>query len=102
LTHPDVRVRAPAAFGVYLVVMAQLRTLEIGQRFRGLASTPGRWMPTWEVAEIFTSRIDGVEYARVRAVNDPGREKTIAVSALLDPRLHVEERPAPHGGPDRR
>jgi hypothetical protein len=79
--------------------MAQLHTVEVGQRFRGLASTPGRWMPTWEVREVFVSRIDGVEYARVAAVDDPGREKTIAVSALLDPRLHVEERRAEqHGG----
>jgi hypothetical protein len=82
---------APAAAGVYLNVMAQSRTVEVGQRFRGLASTPGRWMPTWEVKEVFTSRIDGVEYARVAAVDDPAREKTIAVSALLDPRLHVAE-----------
>ena len=59
-------------------------------------------MPTWEVTEVFTSRIDGVEYAHVRAVNDPGRQKTIAVSALLDPHLHVEEGRAPHGGVERR
>jgi hypothetical protein len=76
--------------------MARSRSIEVGQRYRALASVPGRWTPTWEVLEVFRSPIDRIDYARVCAVDDPARVKTIAVSALLDPRLHVEDTKVPH------
>jgi hypothetical protein len=62
--------------------------IEVGQRFHLIGSPPAR-IGAWQVAAIFKSTVDGVEYARLAQVNDPTRQKTIAVSALLDGRQYA-------------
>ena len=68
--------------------MMHQRRIDIGQRFRSVPSRPGWRTPVWEVIEVYVSRIDRVEYARARSREDPTVEKTVAVTALLDPRLY--------------
>jgi hypothetical protein len=62
--------------------------IEVGQRFHLVGSPPAR-IGLWKVAAVFKSTVDGVEYARLAQVNDPTRQKTIAVSALLDGRQYA-------------
>lgn len=62
--------------------------IEVGQRFHLVGSPPAR-IGSWKVAAVFKSSVDGVEYARLAQVNDPTRQKTIAVSALLDGRQYT-------------
>jgi hypothetical protein len=62
--------------------------IEVGQRFHLVGSTPAR-IGSWKVAAIFKSTVDGVEYARLAQIDDPTRQKTIAVSALLDGRQYA-------------
>jgi hypothetical protein len=62
--------------------------IEVGQRFHLVGSPPAR-SGSWKVAAVFKSSVDGVEYARLAQVNDPTRQKTIAVSALLDGRQYI-------------
>jgi hypothetical protein len=62
--------------------------IEVGQRFHLVGSPPAR-IGSWKVAAVFKSTVDGVEYARLAQVNDPTRQKTIAVSALLDGRQYA-------------
>jgi hypothetical protein len=62
--------------------------IEVGQRFHLVGSPPTR-IGAWQVAAVFKSTVDGIEYARLAQVNDPTRQKTIAVSALLDGRQYT-------------
>jgi hypothetical protein len=62
--------------------------IEVGQRFH-LVGSPTARLGAWKVAAIFKSTVDGVEYARLAQVNDQTRQKTIAVSALLDGRQYA-------------
>jgi|GraSoiStandDraft_24_1057298.scaffolds.fasta_scaffold1997418_1 hypothetical protein len=71
--------------------------IEVGQRFHLVGSPPAR-IGSWKVAAVFKSTVDGVEYARLAQVNDPTRQKTIAVSALLDGRQYA--RSAISAGPE--
>jgi len=71
--------------------------IEVGQRFHLVGSPPAR-IGSWKVAAVFKSTVDGVEYARLAQVNDPTRQKTIAVSALLDGRQYA--RSAGNAGPE--
>ena len=71
--------------------------IEVGQRFHLVGSPPAR-MGSWEVASVFKSTVDGVEYARLAQVNDPTRQKTIAVSALLDGRQYARSIVSPGTG----
>jgi hypothetical protein len=71
--------------------------IEVGQRFHLVGSVPAR-IGSWKVAAVFKSSVDGVEYARLAQVNDPTRQKTIAVSALLDGRQYT--RSAVSAGPE--
>lgn len=71
--------------------------IEVGQRFHLIGSPPPR-IGSWKVAAVFKSTVDGVEYARLAQVNDPTRQKTIAVSALLDGRQYTRSASAP--GPE--
>ena len=52
------------------------------------ARSKGWRTPLWEVIEVYVSPVDRVEYARARSLDDPTVEKTIAVTALLGPRLY--------------
>jgi hypothetical protein len=66
--------------------------IEVGQRFHLVGSSPARIgsrIGSWKVDAVFKSTVDGVEYARLAQVNDPTRQKTIAVSALLDGRQYA-------------
>lgn len=67
--------------------------IEVGQRFHLSGSPPAR-IGSWKVAAIFKSTVDGVEYARLAQTNDPTRQKTIAVSALLDGRQYTRSNAA--------
>jgi hypothetical protein len=62
--------------------------IEVGHRFHLVGSPPTR-IGSWQVAAVFKSTVDGIEYARLAKVNDPTRQKTIAVSALLDGRQYT-------------
>jgi hypothetical protein len=62
--------------------------IEVGHRFHLVGSPPAR-IGAWQVAAVFKSTVDGVEYARLAQVSDPTRQKTIAVSALLDGRQYA-------------
>jgi hypothetical protein len=67
--------------------MSRTIKIEVGQRFHLIGGPPAR-VGSWTVAAVFKSTVDGVEYARLAQVNDPTRQKTIAVSALLDGRQY--------------
>ena len=68
--------------------MSRTIRIEVGQRFHLVGSSPAR-IGSWKVAAVFKSTVDGVEYARLAQVDDPTRQKTIAVSALLDGRQYA-------------
>jgi hypothetical protein len=74
--------------------MSRNLRIEVGQRFHLVGSPPAR-IGLWQVAAVFKSTVDGVEYARLAQVNDPTRQKTIAVSALLDGRQYARSIVAP-------
>jgi hypothetical protein len=74
--------------------MSRNLKIEVGQRFHLSGSPPAR-IGSWKVAAIFKSTVDGVEYARLAQINDPTRQKTIAVSALLDGRQYTRSNAAP-------
>jgi len=67
--------------------MARRAPPEVGQHYDALGNH-GAPIGTWEVSRLFTSHVDGVAYAELTQVNDPTRRKTVAVSALTDPRLY--------------
>ena len=68
--------------------------IEVGQRFH-LVGSPAARIGSWKVAAVFKSTVDGVEYARLAQVNEPTRQKTIAVSALLDGRQYMRSAAGP-------
>lgn len=66
--------------------MKQAKTIEIGQRFRSIGAVTRAPAYTYEVRALFRSTIDNLHYARLILIDDPSQTKSIAVSALLNPR----------------
>ena len=60
--------------------------VEVGQRYQSLGAVTRAPVFTYRVAQLFQSKFDNVEYARLEQVGDPTRSKSIAASALLNPR----------------
>jgi hypothetical protein len=65
-------------------------TIRIGTRYRAAGGRPLS-TTTWEVLEVFRSRVDNVLYARIAMVADPSRMKTLSVTVLEDTRHFVAE-----------
>ena len=65
-------------------------TIRIGSRYRAVDGRPLSHQ-SWEVLEVFRSRVDNVLYARIAMVGDPSRMKTLSVAALEDTRRFVAE-----------
>jgi hypothetical protein len=65
-------------------------TIRVGTRYRALDGRPLS-NQTWEVLEVFRSRVDNVLYARIAMVSDPSRMKTLSVAALEDTRRFMAE-----------
>jgi hypothetical protein len=62
------------------------RPPEVGARYR-VVRLDGSLAPVvWEVAELFTSDVDGGSYARLRQVGDRTRVKSVGVAVLSDRR----------------
>jgi hypothetical protein len=60
--------------------------VEVGQRYQSLGAVTRAPVFTYRVAQLFESKFDHVEYARLEQVDDPTRSKSIAATALLNPR----------------
>lgn len=65
-------------------------TIRIGTRYRAADGRPLS-TTTWEVLEVFRSRVDNILYARIAMVGDPSRMKTLSVAALEDTRRFIAE-----------
>lgn len=65
-------------------------TIRIGSRYRATGGRPLS-TTTWEVLEVFRSRVDNVLYARIAMVGDPSRMKTLSVAVLEDTRHFLAE-----------
>jgi hypothetical protein len=66
-------------------------TIRAGSRYRALDAARPLSHQTWEVLEVFRSRVDNVLYARIAMVGDPSRMKTLSVAALEDTRRFAAE-----------
>jgi hypothetical protein len=66
-------------------------TIRVGTRYRALDAARPLSNQTWEVLEVFRSRVDNVLYARIAMVGDPSRMKTLSVAALEDTRRFAAE-----------
>jgi hypothetical protein len=63
-----------------------VRPPEVGARYR-VVRLDGTLAPiVWEVADLFTSDVDGGAYARLRQVGDRTRLKSVGVAVLSDRR----------------
>jgi len=60
--------------------------VEVGQRYQSLGAVTRAPVFTYRVAQLFLSKFDKVEYARLEQIDDPTRSKSIAAAALLNPR----------------
>jgi hypothetical protein len=65
--------------------MKQNAKVEIGQRFQSLGLT-GKPTGAYEVQEIFRSRVDRLDYARIVDLTDSSHTKVFALAALANPR----------------
>jgi hypothetical protein len=64
------------------------RSPEVGARYRAVR-LDGTVVPVvWEVADMFTSEVDGGVYARLRQVGDPTRVKSVSAAVLSDRRQY--------------
>jgi hypothetical protein len=65
------------------------RDVQVGQIYQTVGRTYlGRSAALWVVREIHTGT-DGLGYARLEHMVEPGMVKTIGIDALLDPRLFM-------------
>jgi hypothetical protein len=60
--------------------------VEVGQCYQSLGAVTRAPVFTYRVAQLFQSKFDKVDYARLEQVGDPTRSKSIAATALLNPR----------------
>ena len=69
--------------------MKQRLKVEVGQRYQSVGTVTGAPVFTYRVAELFLSKVDKVEYARLEQVDEPSRSKSIAAQALLNTRHFI-------------
>lgn len=69
--------------------MKQRMKVEVGQRYRSVGTVTGTLVFTYRVAELFFSKVDKVEYARLEQTDEPSRTKSIAAHALLNTRHFI-------------
>jgi len=67
----------------------QRTKVEVGQRYRSVGTITGTPVFTYRVAELFFSKVDKVEYARLEQTDEPSRTKSIAAAALLNTRHFI-------------
>lgn len=67
--------------------------VEVGQRYQSLGAVTRAPVFTYRVEQLFHSKVDKVEYARLVQVDDTSRSKSVAAAALLNPR-HFKPVPA--------
>lgn len=79
----------------YRIRMKQVAVVEIGQRFQSIGTLSRAPIYTYEVRDVFRSRVDQVEYARLVLVDDRTYQKSVATTALLSRRLFL---PLPTNG----
>jgi len=71
-------------------VKAKQRTkVEIGQQYQSVGTVTGTPVFTYRVADLFKSKVDHVEYARLSQIGDPSRSKSVAAAVLLNPRHFI-------------
>lgn len=66
--------------------MKQHAKVEVGQHYQSVGAMTRAPAFTYRVVELFQSKFDKLEYARLVQVGDPSRSKSIAASVLLSPR----------------
>lgn len=66
--------------------MKQHTKVEVGQHYQSLGAVTRAPVFTYRVAQLFQSKVDHIEYARLVQVDDPSRSKSVAATALLNPR----------------
>jgi hypothetical protein len=64
----------------------QRAKVEIGQHYQSVGTVTGTPVFTYRVAQLFQSKVDNVEYARLSQIGDPSRSKSVAAAVLLNPR----------------
>lgn len=69
--------------------MKQRLKVEVGQRYQSVGTITGAPVFTYRVAELFQSKVDKMEYARLEQVDEPSRSKSIAAAALLNTRHFI-------------
>ena len=69
--------------------MKQRLKVEVGQRYQSVGTITGTPVFTYRVAELFQSKVDKMEYARLEQVDEPSRSKSIAAAALLNTRHFI-------------
>jgi hypothetical protein len=63
--------------------------VEIGQRYQSLGAVTGTPVFTYRVDQLFQSKVDNVEYARLVQIGDPSRTKSVAAAILLNARHFI-------------
>ena len=69
--------------------MKQRLKVEVGQRYQSVGTVTGTPVFTYRVAELFQSKVDKMEYARLEQVDEPSRSKSLAAAALLNTRHFI-------------
>jgi hypothetical protein len=66
--------------------MKQRGKVELGQHYQSVGTITGTPVFTYRVVQLFQSKVDNVEYARLAQVGEPSRSKSVAAAVLLNPR----------------
>lgn len=66
--------------------MKQRGKVELGQHYQSVGTITGAPVFTYRVVQLFQSKVDNVEYARLAQVGEPSRCKSVAAAILLNPR----------------
>lgn len=65
-------------------------SIRVGGRYRAADRGPLS-VTTWEVLELFQSKVDHIVYARLGLVGDPSRTKSLSARVLEDTRHFAPE-----------
>lgn len=69
--------------------MKQRPKVEVGQLYQSVGTVTGTPVFTYRVVQLFQSKVDNVEYARLAQIGDLSRSKSVAASVLLSPRHFI-------------
>jgi hypothetical protein len=73
----------------YRIGMRQAAVVAIGQRFQSIGTLSRAPIYIYEVQDVFRSRVDQLEYARLALIDDRTYQKSVATAALLNRRLFI-------------